>query len=300
MTQRPLRILLWLGALSLSACADLNAAKAAYQAGDLTTAQKNWIDLAARGFPEAQTRLGETAMDNENGPAGPMRGVGFYNKAMAEQYPPAFIALGRLYQSGYGLPKDDKKARNLFNRARVLGDSRAYAALGELEMEEKNFSEAEDDFKKALAAGDALAWRPYGRLHMAENRPDLAEMDFQKAIAMNDIDAYIPLGDAQIALKKFSEAEASYQAAIDRGIARGYVKVGEMRHFGQGGPIDNMQALKFFYQARAQGVRNMNRRIVNLERHLTLDQLAKAKKIEMEITLANNDLSRAPLTLQSQ
>src|SRR5690349_14775888 len=84
----------------LASCADLTTAKNAYQKGDYATARANWVELAKRGFPEAQTKLAEMNMAGIGMKPNPQEGVRLLKEALRENDPGAMVALGKAYLKG--------------------------------------------------------------------------------------------------------------------------------------------------------------------------------------------------------
>ena len=70
----------------LAGCAaDLDTADNAYKQGDYKTARAHWDELARRGFPEAETKLGEMKMTGTGVPADPKGAVRLFEHATREK-----------------------------------------------------------------------------------------------------------------------------------------------------------------------------------------------------------------------
>jgi TPR repeat protein len=299
-------------ALTLTGCADLKTARHSYQDEDYVTARKNVEKLTALGFPEAETLLGEMYMNGRGVSADPAKAMTLFRHAEAtEHYPGAILDIGKAYMNGTGVPKNLALAKKNFDRALALGNLDAYMQLGLLEQNNGRYAAAEGYFKTSLTHGDIKSWRCLGNLHMIQNKPDLAEEDFTRGIAAGDtqayadlgrlyyqekkwtlaeenytkslatgnLGAYIQLGDIQIELKKFSAALTNYKKAIDAGIPKGALKIGEMYKQGKGRPVDDVQALHWFYRARKLGVPDMNVKISRTEKKLSPEDLARSLQL---------------------
>lgn len=77
-----------------------------------------WMGDAEGGDPKAETNVG--MLYEKIDPPDYAAAAGWYEKAAASGYAPAEIALGRLYETGQGVPKDSIKAINLYRRASGL------------------------------------------------------------------------------------------------------------------------------------------------------------------------------------
>ena len=148
----------------LASCADMKTAKLAYQSGDYEKTRRHLMALASRGFPQAQTRLGEMSMEGVGTPANKQAGIKLFNQALHENDTGAMVALGKAYRTGTGVPVDRLKARAYLDKALALNDPHAYYQLGLLEEDENNLSAAESNFNKALQAGYIKAWYQLGVL----------------------------------------------------------------------------------------------------------------------------------------
>ncbi len=88
--------------------------------GTYTGAIKLWTPAAEKGDPAAQTNLG--ALYERSAPPDYASAVSWYQKAAAQNYAPAEIALGEAYELGHGVPKDEVQALNLYRKASGITD----------------------------------------------------------------------------------------------------------------------------------------------------------------------------------
>jgi hypothetical protein len=83
--------------------------------GSYAGAIKRWTEPAAAGDLQAQTNLG--ALYERSSPPDYAQAAQWYQKAADQNFAPAKIALGELYELGRGVPKDPVKALNLYRQA---------------------------------------------------------------------------------------------------------------------------------------------------------------------------------------
>lgn len=106
--------------------------------GDVTAFQDMNLDevkaLAAKGDPEAQTRLGVAYSKGINVKEDKNKAAEWYTKAAEQGYATGQWNLAFLYVRGEGVPQDDKKARELFQRAADQGFAPAEYDLGMMHL----------------------------------------------------------------------------------------------------------------------------------------------------------------------
>lgn len=151
--KRVLIILATLGALLLAACADLATAKQAYRDKDYDTARANWEKLAEYDYPEAKSNLGLMMIRGQGGQQNVSEGLRLLEEAGNENYAPALLEQGKLYQAGKLVPKNPVKAKQLYEKALALNYQRAAYQLGQLAESQKNYTEAATYYRQAIAAG---------------------------------------------------------------------------------------------------------------------------------------------------
>jgi len=298
--------------LLLSACADLNTAKINMTARRYDAARADFEYLAAHGFPQGQTKLGEMYQDGMGVPPDPAKALALFHQAEAtENYPPAILDIGKAYRNGEGVRQNAATAKKYYQRALDLGCIQAYVQLGLLEQDARKFDsaarwfgiglahgdtgawyafgnlhieqhklkEAENDFKNSLAAGDDMAWFGFGRVHALQGKYAQAESDFLKAYqATGQADAFVQIGEVQLLEHKYAAAETSYKQALAAGIPRAALKIGALYRDGMGRPVDGAKALFWFYRAHAMGAPDTDIKIMRAERKLQPEQLAEALK----------------------
>jgi TPR repeat protein len=136
-------------------------------------------------------------------------------------------ALGLLYDDGAGVPKDLGQAQRLFFRAGNAGIADAFAAGGELYLEDKqpDYVQAKSWFEDAVRGGSADGFNDLGWL-------------YELGYGVNK--------DVDRALSLFSEA-------AKRGSAEGTYRVGVAYYYGLGAQKDRSAACQWFIRAASQG-----------------------------------------------
>lgn len=94
----------------------------AYDRASLASALKVWQGDAILGNAEAQFYVGEIFEKGADESPNYKQAINWYQQAADQDYAPALMGLGRLYEAGLGVPKDLAKAMNLYRRASGLKD----------------------------------------------------------------------------------------------------------------------------------------------------------------------------------
>ena len=124
--------LLALAALLTTAHAGLQEGVAAYQAGNLELAVKEFRTAAEKGDSDAQFNL---AMMYERGiglPKDPKQALTWYQKSATLGNSAAQFNLGVMFENGHGTPVDFAQAHHWYRKASVQGDGLAIGNLGML------------------------------------------------------------------------------------------------------------------------------------------------------------------------
>ena len=103
----------------------LQAGIDAFNRGDLPGAMTLYEKAAEAGSPEAQVRLAyllDYAEDNE-------KAVHWYRAAADQEYPDGIAGLAEMYAKGEGVAQDQKKARELFEKAGEAGHAGSIRVL---------------------------------------------------------------------------------------------------------------------------------------------------------------------------
>lgn len=142
-----------------------DAARAAYEREDYTTAAALYAPRAAKGEAEAQYKMGMMArfgwgIDKDSAAA-----VRWLTEAARQNHPQAQAELGTMYRLGRGVPEDPKEAARWLTAAASAGVGIAQLSIGRMYRDgvgvERNLVEAYAWFSAAGANSvmDGLAYR---------------------------------------------------------------------------------------------------------------------------------------------
>ncbi len=101
----------------------------AYDKGDTGQAFSLFLELAEKGYAKAQTALGILFRSCEQ-KQDPDQALIWLQKAAEQNDPPAFAHLGKLYQDGFGVEKDEVRAVSCYEKGAALWDDVSFLALG--------------------------------------------------------------------------------------------------------------------------------------------------------------------------
>ncbi|MES2694373.1 MAG: tetratricopeptide repeat protein [Verrucomicrobiota bacterium] len=95
-------------------------------------------EAADAGFPPAQFEMGRIILGgNAPFPATPAAGAELIRKAAEANFPQAVALMGELFERGMGVPKNDARALDYYERAQKLGVQQAGAAIQRLRAQMK-------------------------------------------------------------------------------------------------------------------------------------------------------------------
>jgi FOG: TPR repeat, SEL1 subfamily len=204
---------------------------------NLPKAAEYFQRAAAKNVPEAEARLahwvnngiGGLAKDNVKGEQWAKKALADGLTAKAKNSVEAQTVLGRLYESGLGVPKDLGKAAELYQKAADQGLASAQVNLGAFyylgEGVPMDLEKAKELYQKAADQGLAVGERNLGTLYKhGEGVP----MDLEKAREL-------------------------YQKAADQGLASAQVNLGALYEHGEGVPMDLEKARELYQKAADQG-----------------------------------------------
>ena len=123
-------LIVLLGSAGLSARADLQKGRTAYDRGDYATALREWKPLAEQGDALAQTSLGLMYVYGRGVPQDDKMAAQWYTRAAEQGLALAQNGLGLMYEYGRGVPQDDKVAAQWYTHAAEQGDASAQNNLG--------------------------------------------------------------------------------------------------------------------------------------------------------------------------
>jgi uncharacterized protein len=157
-----LLLLALLAALFTSpARAGMEAGVLAFENEDFDTAAKEFSPLARAGNAKAMNYMGRLMEQLEK----PAEAQSWYLKAAQKGFAEAQSALGRLYDAGEGVERDEDMALDWYGKAAAQGDDEAQFALGEHAEESLDDNKtAQQWYEKAAAQGHADAQYRLGLL----------------------------------------------------------------------------------------------------------------------------------------
>ena len=212
----------------------------------------NWLTLAAmQGLPRAQYQLGQIYRNSQDISIQSYENAFKWHKKAAQQrYTHAEVGLGKMYERGEGIEKDQKKALNLYTLAAKKGFSSDYNRL----MGLKNTSKDPPLFWKILAS-------------------------FGLSDAKINIGTIYFTGDG--VPQHYNKALNWYkQAAID-GNEDAQEILGGMHEYGLGVKKDFVYASMWYNLARIGGSSNAARKLENLTMQITKEQSNKARALAL-------------------
>ena len=141
-----------------SPAATLAQGIAAYEAGQVATAQAAFRTLADQGSAIGETMLGVMYSRGQGVGADPATAAAYWLRAANRGYPPAQLALAQALAAGRGVARDPGGAWVWANLAARTGDSTTVQAAGRLAAAlQPGFSHAEQVSLDRQLAG----WRPW-------------------------------------------------------------------------------------------------------------------------------------------
>ena len=104
---------------------DFDKGRAAYEAGDYTTALKEWRPLAEQGNAKAQLGLGRIYKKGEGGTYDHLEAFNWFRKAAEQGNANAQTSLGAMYYNGEGVIQDNVYAHMWLSIAASQGNADA-------------------------------------------------------------------------------------------------------------------------------------------------------------------------------
>ncbi|MCP4596721.1 tetratricopeptide repeat protein [Neptuniibacter sp.] len=245
--------------LSISAtnvmAADLGKGTLAFEKQDYATAMKELKSLAREGNPDAMNMVGQ------------------------------------MYENGWGVDKDVKKARRMYNRGASLGHMGSVNSLRA--MKDKDYKVELETVVPAAESGDPSAQNRLGEMaefgYGMERNPDLAIQWYLKAADQGYVAAQHNIGRCYNfgtgVEQDFVEAERWYRQAAERGHTDAMFFLGTLysnEHGSQADQNTNILAYAWMHNAAQLG----NRTAIEIEKRLIMkldaSQLATAKELAEE------------------
>ncbi|WP_130617435.1 J domain-containing protein [Dyella amyloliquefaciens] len=186
-------------------------------------------ELADKGDPEAENKLGEIIKVSATGDVDYRSAVGLFRKASDSGLAPAQFNLGAMYEEGHGVTRDLSRAAELYKKAGEKGYAEAQFRLGVMYREGRGV--------KANAAA-AHAW-------------------WEKAAKQGYLAAQFNLGlsfaKGEGVKQDYTEAARWWRMAAMRGNANAQGGLGWLYQQGLGVPRDDKAAAQWFRNAASAG-----------------------------------------------
>ena len=125
-----LTLTILLGSMGMSASADLQKGLTAYKSGDYATALREWMPLAEQGNADAQYNLGVMYDSGLGVPQDDKTAVKWWTLAAEQGDADAQTNLATMYDNGRGVPEDDKTAVKWWTLAAEQRNANAQNNLG--------------------------------------------------------------------------------------------------------------------------------------------------------------------------
>ena len=148
---------LFVAALAAPAWAGFAEGRAAYDAGDYTTALLEWLPLARAGNPAAQYGVGTMYESGQGVAQDYAEAMRLYRLAAAQNYATASLNIGVMYFQGRGVAQDHAEAARWFREAADQGSAMAAFNLGVMRQTgeglPRDMDAAVGRFRQAAAMG---------------------------------------------------------------------------------------------------------------------------------------------------
>ncbi len=151
---------------AVPALAGMDAGVLAFEGEQFDVAQREFAPLARAGNPRAMNYMGRILEQQDK----PAEALAWYLKAAQKGYAEAQTALGRLYDAGEGVPRDEDRALDWYAKAAAQGEDEAQFALGEHAEDDLNdIKAARPWYEKSAVQGNADAQYRLGLLLIGDD-----------------------------------------------------------------------------------------------------------------------------------
>jgi TPR repeat protein len=216
--------------------------------------------------------------------------LSWFEKAAQRGYPPAEVNLAVMYINGWGTPANYGKALHWLLAAAGQGFARAYFNLGILYLDgkgvSKDLSEAFRWFHKGAQAGDSSAQTNLGYMYDqglgCTQSSALAVEWYRKAAGTGNAMGENNLADMYLRGQGVGQDDAAaftwFQKAAAQGHTGARIKLGYLYSQGRGTTKDLEAAYSWITAAVVAGDPRGKDLLQSLERSLSSDQLARARR----------------------
>jgi TPR repeat protein len=296
--------------LSSPARADYAAAEAALQAGNIASAVPLLAEEAKLGNPVAAFNLGKIYLDGAAGVPDFTQAATYfriaaeidtaprYNGAALGAQGPQLIAaaqmygqyeLGRLYETGKGVPQDYNEAVGWYTRAADLGNIKSMLKLAIVQREglpgiAPDLASSTSWLQRAAEAGSIPAALELGRAYQGgigvTPNPQEAAKWYEAAAAGGAISAEYGLGtlyrNGMGGQPDFVRAVEHFERGANAKDAASMLALGDLYASGQGVPADKVQAHTWYSLAADQGATDGSAKAAALAQGMTQQELTAA------------------------
>ena len=246
-----------------AARADYDSGLAAFERGDYAVALREWRAAADIGDPESQYAVGVIYDEGYGVAPDDAEAAYWYREAAEQNQIDAQFVLGVFYDEGIGVPLDDTLAARWYRRAGDQGHVVALYNLGimygtgegvpEDEVQAYRFlwlSAELGDADARMRLRELEAWLSPEQVEkakqLAARSPAAALIDYSGGDALHEgYDAY-ERGD-------YSAAFRAWRPLAESGSAEAQYNLGYMYDYGEGVPVDDVQAAHWYRRAAEQG-----------------------------------------------
>ncbi len=302
--------------MSMPAMADYAAAEAALQAGNVAGAIPLLDEEAKLGNPVAAFNLGKIYEDGAAGAPDFTQAATYYRIAAEIDTAPRYngaalgaqgpqlisaaqmyaqYALGRLYETGKGVPQDNNEAIGWYTRAADLGNIKAMLKLAVVQREglpgvPPDLASSTSWLQRAAQMGSVPAALELGRAYQAgigvvPNAQEAAKW-FEQALAGGAVSAEYNMGtlyrNGLTGQPDFVRAVEHFERGANAKDPRAMLALGDLYASGQGVPVDKVQAHAWYSLATDSGAPEGSAKAAGLAQTMTQQELASA------ITLHDN------------
>lgn len=202
---------------------------AAWEAGDFTTAFKEWKPYADKGNSGAQYSIGLLYRDGKGVQKDDKEALAFFQKAAEQGHADAQLLVGTYYAAGRIVAHDDKKSAFWFRKAAEQGLVKAQYLLAGYYINgmgvPQNDAEGAAWYRKAAEQGDVPSETALGQMYASGRGLDRdfqqAAMWYRKAAEQGNADAQYALayrlqlgGLGDLVIPKVNDVPRDYEQAI--------------------------------------------------------------------------------------
>ncbi|TDQ82199.1 TPR repeat protein [Dongia mobilis] len=317
--------------------ADYKMAEEKLQAGDVAGAMPLLAEEAKLGNPVAAFNLAKIYEDGSGGVQDFTQAATYYKIAAEIDTAPRYngaalgpqgseliaaaqkygqFALGRLYETGQGVPRDPREAVFWYTRAADLGLQQAMLKLAVIYQEglpgtdgdagiAADAAKAVPWLEQAAGLGNVAAMNELGRAYLAGDgvlaNARIAAEWFQKASDAGSLTADYSLGSIYrvgfAGQPDFIRAVRHFERAANGKESASMVALGDLYANGQGVPLDKVQALTWYKLAALYGQPEGGKRGEMLAAGMTPEEQAQAKR-RAETWMPSGDAQQPVATAQ--